>query len=140
MDDDVMALGMLCISMPVLAVLSWCCTLPLIIGYSALVALRTRGTVSGLVRDIPALLVGVVTAILAIGLPLGVFVFGQGPHAYVRFEPAGLVLLGMLFAMTFILAFGASFTVIEGSMRLTRHVATRLRNRRALSEPDELTG
>lgn len=136
MDDDIMALAMFYISIPLLAVLSWGCTLPLIIGYSALVALRTRWTVGGLATDIPALLVGAVTAILAIGFPVGVLVWGEGA----RMTAGGVAFFGILFLITFVTAFGASFTVIEGVMRLARHLATRLRNRRALSEPDELSG
>jgi len=136
MDDDIMALAMSYISMPLLAVLSWCCTLPLIIVYSALVALRTRWTVGGLVSGIPALLVGAVTAIVAIGFPVGILVFAEGAHVTAK----GAVFFGILFLVTFIMAYGASLTVIECVVRLTRYLATRARARGTLSGSGKTIG
>jgi len=136
MDDDIMSLAMSYISMPLLAVLSWCCTLPLIIVYGTLVALRTRWTVGGLASDIPALLVGVVTAILAIGFPVGILVFAEGAHV----TAAGVVFFGILFLVTSIMAYGASFAVIECVVRLTRYLATRARARSALSGSGKTSG
>lgn len=126
--DDGMALVVVFGSIPVIAILSWCCILPFIATYAALAALRTRATAWSITA---AFIAGAVPATLAIGFPIGISVADGG-----RVTLMGAAFFGMLFLM----AFAASTAVMEGVGRLARLVATRVRARHTLSESDKLSG
>jgi len=133
-EEDLAGLAMLLMfgTLFVLPLVAWCCTVPVMIVYGVLLGLRTRLN-AALVALIPAALLGAMVAILPSAVLYEVW-----RAAGVAIE--GVRTAGLWFLVTFIVTFAVSFIAIGSVVVLTRWAATRLRDRRALSEPDELSG
>jgi len=107
---------------PVVALLTWLCTLPLMIIYGVLVGRQSRWKIGGPATVVPALVLGALPAILAIGFPVGVLVWGEGGHV----TKAGWSLFGLLFLVTFAVTFPVSWIVLHSVVMVRRKVATQV--------------